>query len=110
MKLHVGITVCSMKCLVVLSAFAASLCVGADLSPVKPEALGFSSNRLQNLHDLIQHEVDQKQLAGAVTILARHNKVVESRTYGQRDMQTGAAMSADVIFRAYSMTKPVTGV
>src|ERR1039457_6452101 len=75
-----------------------------------PESVGFSSERLERLHALIQNEVDQKQLAGAVTILARHGKVVEYRTYGQRDIATGVPLAKDTIFRDYSMTKPVTGV
>jgi CubicO group peptidase (beta-lactamase class C family) len=77
---------------------------------VKPETVGFSSERLERLHALMQQSVDQKQIAGAVTILARHGKVVDYRTYGQRDMASGAPMTTDVIFRDYSMTKPVTGV
>jgi CubicO group peptidase (beta-lactamase class C family) len=81
-----------------------------DMTTVKPESVGFSSERLERLHSLIQGEVDKKQLAGAVTILARHGKIVEYRTYGQRDFAIGAAMTKDVIFRDYSMTKPVTGV
>jgi CubicO group peptidase (beta-lactamase class C family) len=81
-----------------------------DMTSVKPETVGFSSERLENLHALIQGEIDQKQLAGAVTILARHGKIVEYRTYGQRDIAANAAMTKDVIFRDYSMTKPVTGV
>lgn len=81
-----------------------------DMTPVKPETVGFSSERLERLHALIQDEIDRKQLAGAVTILARHGKVVEYRTYGVRDMGTGVAMTKDTIFRDYSMTKPVTGV
>jgi CubicO group peptidase (beta-lactamase class C family) len=81
-----------------------------EMTPVKPESVGFSSERLENLHALIQGEIDQKQLSGAVTILARHGKIVEYRTYGQRDIATSAPMTKDVIFRDYSMTKPVTGV
>ncbi len=81
-----------------------------DMTVVKPETVGFSSERLERLHALIQGEIDSKQLAGAVTILARHGRVVEYRTYGQRDLATGAAMTKDTIFRDYSMTKPVTGV
>jgi CubicO group peptidase (beta-lactamase class C family) len=81
-----------------------------DMTPVTPESVGFSSERLERLHKLIQDEIDQKELAGAVTILARHGKVVECRTYGQRDLASGAPMTKDVIFRDYSMTKPVTGV
>jgi len=81
-----------------------------DMTPVKPESVGFSSERLERLHAFIQGEVDAKQLAGAVTILARHGKVVEYRTYGVRDLATGAPMTKDTIFRDYSMTKPITGV
>lgn len=81
-----------------------------DMTPVKPESVGFSSERLERLHSMIQAEVDKKQLAGAVTLLARHGKIVDYRTYGVRDMATGAAMTKDTIFRDYSMTKPVTGV
>jgi CubicO group peptidase (beta-lactamase class C family) len=81
-----------------------------DLTPVKPESVGFSSERLERLHALIQDEVDGKQLAGAITLLARHGKVVDFRIYGKRDLATGAPMTRDTIFRDYSMTKPVTGV
>ncbi|HEY1896917.1 MAG TPA: serine hydrolase domain-containing protein, partial [Terracidiphilus sp.] len=81
-----------------------------DMTVVKPETVGFSSERLERLHALMQQTVDKKELAGIVTILARHGKVVDYRTYGQRDMASGAAMTKDTIFRDYSMTKPVTGV
>jgi CubicO group peptidase (beta-lactamase class C family) len=81
-----------------------------DFAENKPEALGFSSERLERLHAAMQREVDQKQLAGVVTILARHGKVVEERTYGKKDIASGAPMTRDTIFRIFSMTKPVTGV
>ena len=89
---------------------AAAASHSSDMNLVKPESVGFSTERLEHLHQLIQQEIDRKQLAGAVTILARHGKIVDYRTYGQRDIATGAAMTKDVIFRDYSMTKPVTGV
>src|ERR1700723_1532966 len=81
-----------------------------SMTVVKPETVGFSSERLENLHALIQGEIDRKELAGAVTILARHGKVLDYRTYGVNDIGTGSAMAKDTIFRDYSMTKPVTAV
>jgi CubicO group peptidase (beta-lactamase class C family) len=81
-----------------------------DIAPVSPESVGFSSERLERLHAAIQEEIDQKHLAGAVTLLARHGKIVDYRTYGMRDMATATPMTKDTIFRDYSMTKPVTGV
>jgi CubicO group peptidase (beta-lactamase class C family) len=81
-----------------------------DMTPVKPESVGFSSERHEQLHALIQGQVDSKQLAGAITILARHGKVVDYHLYGNRDMAAGTPITKDTIFRDYSMTKPVTGV
>jgi CubicO group peptidase (beta-lactamase class C family) len=81
-----------------------------DMTLTKPESVGFSPERLERLHALMQQVVDQKQLPGAVTLLARHGKVVDYRTYGMRDAASGAPMMRDTIFRAFSMTKPVTGV
>jgi len=82
---------------------------GQALPNAKPEQVGFSSERLQRLDAAMQQKVDEKQFAGMVTILARHGKVVEFKTYGKKDLSTGAAMDKDTIFRIYSMTKPVTG-
>jgi CubicO group peptidase (beta-lactamase class C family) len=81
-----------------------------DMTSVQPESVGFSAQRLERLHAAIQDEINNKQLAGAVTILARHGKIVDYRTYGVRDLATSAPMTKDTIFRDYSMTKPVTGV
>ncbi len=81
-----------------------------DMTLVKPETVGFSSERLERLHAIMQQTVDKKEIAGIVTILSRHGKIVDYRTYGQRDMASGTPMTKDTIFRDYSMTKPVTGV
>ncbi|MBP1610253.1 MAG: beta-lactamase [Acidobacteria bacterium] len=87
-----------------------SKAAGLTVAISKPEPVGFSSERLEALHTLIQQAVDKKQVSGAVTILARHGKVVDYRAYGQKDIASGAPMTKDAIFRVYSMTKPVTGV
>jgi len=81
-----------------------------DITVVKPESVGFSSQRLEWLHSLMQQAVDQKQIAGIVTILARHGKIVDYRTYGVPDLASAAPIRKDAIFRDFSMTKPVTGV
>ena len=58
----------------------------AELPEVKPEAVGFSSARLTRLESAMQTAIDQKQLAGGVTLLARHGKIAEFKAYGQRDL------------------------
>jgi CubicO group peptidase (beta-lactamase class C family) len=81
-----------------------------DMTVVKPETVGFSSERLERLHSAMKTVIDDKELSGMVTILARHGKVVDYWNYGQRDMASGTPMTKDTIFRDFSMTKPVTGV
>ena len=58
----------------------------------------------------MQAYIDDKQLAGMVTVLARHGKVVHEKVYGVQDIATNTPMKYDSILRIFSMTKPVTGV
>jgi CubicO group peptidase (beta-lactamase class C family) len=105
-------------CLLAVSLLLTVAARGADaqqgpavgMTAVKPETVGFSSERLERLHALMQETVDKKELAGAVTLLARHGKIIDYQAYGVRDLASGAPMTKDTIFRDYSMTKPVTGV
>jgi CubicO group peptidase (beta-lactamase class C family) len=82
---------------------------GQVLPNTRPEDVGFSSERLARLDAAMQQKVDDKQFAGIVTVLARHGKVVEFKTYGKKNLASGAPMEKDSIFRIYSMSKPVTG-
>src|SRR5665213_464634 len=82
-----------------------------DLSQTTaPEAVGFDSARLKHLDDYMAGVVASGRVAGMTTLLARHGKVVEFKTYGKTSLKTGQPMSKDEIFRIYSMSKPLTGV
>src|SRR5580698_6243872 len=43
-------------------------------------------------------------------LVARHGKVVHFDAYGKRDLESGAPMQKDTIFRIASMTKPTIGI
>jgi CubicO group peptidase (beta-lactamase class C family) len=47
---------------------------------------------------------------GAVTLIARHGKIVDWRAFGHRDVGRTSPMRRDSIFRIYSMTKTVNAV
>ncbi len=81
-----------------------------ELPSVKPEKAGMSSERLTTLTKGMQAIVDEGKLAGVVTMVARHGKVVHFEAVGQRDIAAKAPMQKDSIFRIYSMSKPITGV
>ncbi len=69
-----------------------------------------SGERLAWLPEGMKSLVDQGRLAGVVTMVARHGKVVEFEAAGKRDIAADLPMQKDSIFRIYSMTKPITGV
>jgi CubicO group peptidase (beta-lactamase class C family) len=75
-----------------------------------PESLGFDATRLKKLDDYMAGVVSSGRVAGMTTLLARHGKIVDFKTYGKASLETGAPIKEDTIFRIYSMTKPVTGV
>lgn len=83
---------------------------GAVLAPARPESVGFSSERLARMDEAMKALVDQGRVPGVVTYVARHGKVVHYSIYGKADLETGAPLTENTIFRMYSQTKPVTGV
>ena len=75
-----------------------------------PESVGFSTSGLAALDAAMHGLVDQQQLAGVTTLVARYGKIVHFDAYGKRDLDSGAPMQKDTIFRIASMTKPTIGV
>lgn len=100
----------SLSIAAMLLACSVSYAQVRELAETKPEAVGFSAERLKRLDAAMQAKVDSKELAGIVTVLARHGKVVDMKTYGQQTIAGNKPMQKDSIFRIYSMTKPITGV
>ena len=82
----------------------------AEIALASPESVGFSSAGLAALDAAMHGLVDTQKLAGVTTLVARHGKVVHFGAYGKRDLDTGAPMQKDTIFRIASMTKPTIGV
>ncbi len=56
----------------------------------------------------IAQAVDAGLLAGAVTLVWQHGKVLQVNEIGSRDVEANLPMQRDTIFRIASMTKPVT--
>jgi CubicO group peptidase (beta-lactamase class C family) len=74
---------------------------------ITPEEVGMSSKRLELIKPVMQAYVDQKKLAGLITMIARKGKVTHFERVGQMDIEANKPMSDDAIFRIYSMTKPI---
>ncbi len=76
--------------------------------PLEPsEAVGMSARRLERIRPAMQSYVDSGVYAGVSTLIARRGKVVHAEQVGWRDKEVRSPVSADTIFRLYSMTKPI---
>jgi len=80
----------------------------AVIPTAAPEEVGLSSERLQRIASAIQKNVDDGRIAGGVSLVARHGKVVYLHAVGMADRDAHKPMQTDSIFRMCSMTKPIT--
>ena len=64
-------------------------------------------DRLACLSAAAQAFIDNGQLAGAVTVVARRGRIAHLETHGMMDIAANKPMQKDTIFRIYSMTKPI---
>ncbi|MEE3053609.1 MAG: serine hydrolase domain-containing protein, partial [Planctomycetota bacterium] len=80
---------------------------GQDLPLSEPQEVGLSAEGLAKIDSEVQKFLDRKQLAGAITIVARHGKVAHFKAHGMMDIAAKKPMRKDTIFRIYSMTKAV---
>src|ERR1700694_523355 len=71
---------------------------------------GFSRTKLQRVGDYIHNEIATGKIPGAVLLIQQHGHPVYFESFGVRDVDSRRPMTADTIFRLYSMSKPVTSV
>jgi CubicO group peptidase (beta-lactamase class C family) len=74
--------------------------VGADLD----------ASRLARIRPRMQEFVDRGEIAGAVTVVGRHDRVASVEVVGCQDLEHKTAMRPDSLFRIASMTKPITAI
>ncbi|HEX5692369.1 MAG TPA: serine hydrolase domain-containing protein [Roseiflexaceae bacterium] len=75
-----------------------------------PEAVGFSSQRLARIRPVMQSYVEERGFPGISTLLARRGRVVHFEQVGWQDRERRTPLTADTIYRIYSMTKPIVSV
>jgi CubicO group peptidase (beta-lactamase class C family) len=70
----------------------------------------FSREKLARAGDYIRNEIATGKIPGAVLLIQQHGRPVYFEKFGVRDVATRLPMTADTIFRLYSMSKPITSV
>ena len=81
-----------------------------SIGKANPEAVGFSREKLSKLSEFFRAEVAAGSVPGVIALVQRRGQPAYFESFGIRDPATKAPMTADTLFRIYSMTKPVTSV
>lgn len=68
---------------------------------------GMSKTRLARIAPAMTQQINSGVFPGAVTVVARDNKVVHLEAHGYQDAAMTKPMKVDAIFRLASMTKPI---
>jgi CubicO group peptidase (beta-lactamase class C family) len=102
----------------VLRSAVACFVTGALLAPctvaqevkASPRLVGLNPDRMKEIGNVVQSSVDRGEIAGAVTLVARHGQVVWLNATGYQDRESHKPMRTDSIFRICSMTKPIVSL
>lgn len=96
-----------------LFVFLIFVAVGPTLSAVAQsggKTAGVNQDVLSRIPQRMKSFIDRQTVAGAVTLVAHGNDIVEFDAAGMADMEADHPMRKDTIFQIMSMTKPVTAI
>lgn len=78
------------------------------LSETDPGSQGLSAERLARIDHMCKEAVDEGNLPGVVSLVARNGKIVHWKAYGMADNQSGRKLKRDDLFRIASQSKAIT--
>lgn len=91
-------------------AFLAAAAEAQGLPHAAPRDVGLDSVRLSAIAPMLREAVERGEIAGAVTLVARHGRVAAVDSAGFRNLERRTPAGAATLFRIASMSKPVTSV
>ncbi|MFP4114148.1 MAG: serine hydrolase domain-containing protein [Spirochaetota bacterium] len=74
----------------------------------RPEALGLSSRRLEQIGRIADDYIERGEVSGTVVAVVRDGSLAYVDARGSRNVELGLPMTEGTLFRIYSMTKPIT--
>ncbi|MDO9521237.1 MAG: serine hydrolase domain-containing protein [Pseudohongiella sp.] len=107
-------------CLLVCSLAAATLALPAHViaqsaelpgfETASPASVGLSAAALGAVTAALQAQIDAGDVPGVVAAVMKDGKLVYSQALGYKHIESQQPMTADALFRTYSMTRPVTAL
>jgi CubicO group peptidase (beta-lactamase class C family) len=80
------------------------------IQPGNPSDVKISSERLKRIDQLLQSQIDNGLINGAVGLVARDGKIIYYKALGVDDTDKKIPLKTDAIFRIASQTKAITSV
>lgn len=93
---------------VAVNAQTSSIQNTSPLAPADPEEVGMSSERLERIDRMLEDAIENNEIPGAVALVTRNGKIVYHKAFGQADVQKGAELKKNDIFRIASQSKAIT--
>ena len=92
-----------------LCVFALNISLHSQGLPVaKPETVGMNAAKLNQIDALVEQDIKDKKLPGAVVLVGHKGKIVYRKAFGNRSLvPTVEPMTVDTIFDVASLTKPI---
>ena len=81
--------------------------VSQDFSVVKPESVGFSTERLSRLDEKFNSYAVENKMAGSVILVERKGQIAYYKAFGFRDKESELKMDVGSMFRIASQTKAI---
>lgn len=99
-----------MKCVSTALIFATSFSIACSSYAQTAPSAAVNQEIIGRIPGAMRHFVDNKTVAGVVTLVARGNDIAEFDAQGMADIEANRPMRKDTIFQIMSMTKPVTAI
>ncbi|MBC7900196.1 MAG: serine hydrolase, partial [Saprospiraceae bacterium] len=94
--------ICVYLCLSAVNSLSQGLPVAA------PQTVGMSAAKLNGIDAIVNKDIADKKLPGAVVIVGHKGKIVYRKAFGNRSLvPTVEKMTVDTIFDVASLTKPI---
>ena len=91
-----------------LLSFAFSLANAQGLPVALPQTVGMTAAKLNQIDALVEKDIADKKLPGAVVLVGHKGKIVFRKAFGNRSLvPTVEKMTVDTIFDVASLTKPI---
>lgn len=95
-------------CLSLLLSLFVPLFVDAQAKSAAPQATGMSAEKLAQIDALVEKDIADKRMPGAVVLVGHKGKIVYRKAFGNRAVSpTVEKMTLDTIFDVASLTKVV---